>query len=114
MVWALIGFFSVKVVSDKKLHPLYADSRRYNVITNIKAALAKRYMCNACDTLYGCSQMWKNVLPVYCHATLYQRLDHVLWDMQKVVSQREMFSELFDPQIERVASLPVETGLPKW
>ena len=28
------------------------DSGHYNVITNIKAAMAKKYICDACDTLY--------------------------------------------------------------
>jgi hypothetical protein len=40
-------------LSDKKLYLLYdADSGHYNVITNIKAALAKKCICNACDALY--------------------------------------------------------------
>ena len=29
-----------------------SDNGHYNVITNIKAAMAKKYICNACDTLY--------------------------------------------------------------
>ena len=37
--------------SKKKLYLLY-DSGHYNVITNINAAMAKSYTCNACDTLY--------------------------------------------------------------
>ena len=37
--------------SNKKLYLLY-DSGHYNVITNIKTAMTKRYICNACDTLY--------------------------------------------------------------
>jgi hypothetical protein len=40
-------------LSDKKLYLLYdADSGYYSVITNIKAAMAKKYICNACDALY--------------------------------------------------------------
>jgi len=40
-------------LSAKKLYLLYdQDQGRYNVITNIKAAMAKKYICNACDTLY--------------------------------------------------------------
>jgi len=39
--------------SAKKLYLLYdQDSGHYNVVTNIKAAMAKRYICNGCDTLY--------------------------------------------------------------
>ena len=38
--------------SAKKLYFLYdSDNVHYNVITNIKAAMAKKYICNACDTL---------------------------------------------------------------
>jgi hypothetical protein len=45
--------FSGKSVSTKKLYLLNdSDSRHYNVITNIKAAMAKAYMWEACDTLY--------------------------------------------------------------
>ena len=39
--------------SAKKLYLLYdMESGRYNVINNLEAAMAKRYTCNACDTLY--------------------------------------------------------------
>jgi len=38
-------------LSNKILYLLY-DAGHYNVITNLKGAIAKRYICNACDTLY--------------------------------------------------------------
>jgi len=45
--------FSGNSHSNNKLYLLYGtDSGHYNVITNLKAAMAKRYICNACDTLY--------------------------------------------------------------
>jgi len=45
--------FSGNSLSAKKLYLLYdSDNGHYNVITNIKAAMAKRYICDACDTLY--------------------------------------------------------------
>jgi hypothetical protein len=45
--------FSGNSVSTKKLYLLYdSDAGHYNVITNLKAAMAKTYMCEACDTLY--------------------------------------------------------------
>jgi len=45
--------FSGNSLSNKKLYLLYdTDSGHYNVITNLKAAMAKKYICNACDTLY--------------------------------------------------------------
>jgi len=43
--------FSGNSLSHNKLYRLYdADSGHYNVITNLKAAMAKKYICNACDT----------------------------------------------------------------
>ena len=45
--------FTGNSLSDKKLYLLYdAETGHYNVITNIKAAMAKRFVCNACDALY--------------------------------------------------------------
>jgi hypothetical protein len=46
--------FSGNSLSDKKLYLLYdSDSGHYNVITNLKAAMAKKYMCKGCDALYN-------------------------------------------------------------
>ena len=40
-------------VSSKKLYLLYdLKSKHSNVITNLKAPMAKKYICNACDTLH--------------------------------------------------------------
>jgi hypothetical protein len=45
--------FSGNSLSDKKLYLLFdKESHHFNVIVNIKAAMAKRYICNACDALY--------------------------------------------------------------
>jgi hypothetical protein len=45
--------FSGNSLLIKKLYLLYdPDSTHYNVITNLKAAMAKKYICNGCDTLY--------------------------------------------------------------
>jgi len=45
--------FSGNSVSSKKLYLLYdSKDKHYNVITNLKAAMAKSYICNACDALY--------------------------------------------------------------
>ena len=45
--------FSWNPLLGKKLYLLYnANTKNYSVITNIKALMAKRYICNACDTLY--------------------------------------------------------------
>ena len=45
--------FNGNSFQTKKLYLLHnAYTWHYNVITNIKAAMAKKYMCNACDTLY--------------------------------------------------------------
>jgi hypothetical protein len=46
--------FSGNSLSAKKIYLLYdRDNGHYNVITNLKGAMVKRYICNACDTLYG-------------------------------------------------------------
>jgi hypothetical protein len=45
--------FSGNSFSEKKLYLLHdAETGHYNVITNIKAAMVKMFICNACDTLY--------------------------------------------------------------
>ena len=45
--------FTGNSVSNKKFYLLYiADTDHYSAITNIKAAMVKKYICNACDTLY--------------------------------------------------------------
>jgi len=45
--------FSGKYPAAKKLYLLYnVNTKHYIVITNIKAAMPKRYICQACDTLY--------------------------------------------------------------
>jgi len=50
--------FSGNSLSAKKLYLLYdRDSRQYNVITNLKGAMSKRYICNGCDTLYDKTQV---------------------------------------------------------
>jgi len=43
--------FGGNSLSNKKLYLLY-EGGNYIVITNLKGAMAKRYICNACDTLY--------------------------------------------------------------
>ena len=44
--------FSGNSLRAKELYLLYDPNNvHYNVITNINAAMAKRYICNACDTL---------------------------------------------------------------
>ena len=45
--------FSGNSFSNKKLYLLYyLKSKHSNVISNLKAAMTKRYICIACDTLY--------------------------------------------------------------
>ena len=44
--------FSGNSLSAKKLYLLYDRySGHYNVITNLEGAMAKKYICNGCDTL---------------------------------------------------------------
>ena len=45
--------FSGNSHSPKKLHLLYdRDNEHYNVIKNLNGAMAKKYICSGCDTLY--------------------------------------------------------------
>ena len=61
--------FSENSLSDKKLYLLYdSDNGHYNVITNIKAVMAKRCICNACDTLYDKTHKCDKVCSL-CNAT---------------------------------------------
>jgi hypothetical protein len=47
------AMFSGNSRSTKKLYLLYnRDNEQYDVITNLKGAMGKRYMCNRCDVLY--------------------------------------------------------------
>jgi len=42
--------FSGNYLSAKNIYLLYnRDSGHYNVITNLNAAMAKKYICNGCD-----------------------------------------------------------------
>ena len=55
--------------SAKKLHLLYdRDNKHHNVITSLKGAIAKRYVCNGCDTLYDNTHKCDKVCTV-CTAT---------------------------------------------
>ena len=54
--------FSGNSLSTKKFYLLYdSEKGHYNVITNIKAAMGNRYICNACDTLYDYTHKCDNV-----------------------------------------------------
>jgi len=61
------AFFSGNSVSNKILYLLY-DGGHCNVITNLKAAMAKKYICNACDTLYDFTHKCDKVCSL-CTAT---------------------------------------------
>ena len=79
-------------LSNKKLYLLYdLDTEHYNVITNLKAAMAKWYICNAYGTLYGKTQAWQSFLLVYGYSTLYERSVSVLWYMQQEVLSVKCF-----------------------
>ena len=46
------AMFSRNSLSAKNLYLLYVrDFEHYSVITNLKGAMAKKYICNGCDTL---------------------------------------------------------------
>jgi hypothetical protein len=48
----LIVIFSGNSLSTKKLYILYDSETEHYVITNLTAAMAKKYICKGCDTLY--------------------------------------------------------------
>jgi hypothetical protein len=58
--------FSGNSISTKKLYLLYDhDNGHYNVITNLKGAMAKKNICNACDTLYDYTHKCDKVCSLY-------------------------------------------------
>ena len=50
MLIYLVAESSGNSISAKKLYFLYESDVHYNVIRNIKAAMARRYVSNVCDT----------------------------------------------------------------
>ena len=55
-------------LSAKKLYFLYDSDGYYKVITNIKVAMAKTYVCNACETSYDLRHKC-NIACTLCTAT---------------------------------------------
>jgi len=97
--------------SAKKLHLLYdRDNEHYNVITNLNVGMAKRYICNGCDTLYDKTHKYDKVCSL-CTATpacTKAQTKHCSTCNRRFLKW-ETFSELFNSQSERQASLLVET-----
>ena len=61
--------FRENSLSTKQLYILYdSNSGHYNVITNIKAAMTKRHVCDGCDTLYDYTHKCNKVCSL-CNAT---------------------------------------------
>jgi hypothetical protein len=103
--------FSGNSVSDKKLYLLYdSDSGHYNVITNIKAAMAKRCICNACDTLYDNTHKCDKACYL-CTATPPCTKDQKKYcgTCNRWFLSEKCFQNL--TQSERQASLSVETSM---
>jgi len=60
-------------LSNRKLYLLYdSNFEHYNVITNLKAAMAEKYVCDACDTLYDQTHKCDSLLVVCSYTTLYE------------------------------------------
>ena len=74
--------------SAKQLHLLYdRGNRHHDVITNLKGAVAKKNLCNGCDTLHHFTHKCDKVCSL-CTATPPCTKDQqVLWYMQQTVSQ---------------------------
>jgi hypothetical protein len=74
--------FSGNFLSDKKLYLLCnRDSGHYNVITNLKGAMAKTYICNGCDTLYDKTHKCDKVCALCSATPPCTRPDQILWYM---------------------------------
>jgi hypothetical protein len=104
------AIFSGNSLSNKKLHLLY-DSGHYIVITNLKGAMAKKYICNACDTLYDLNTSVLRLAPyVQRHHTTNDRLKYCA-TCNRCLSEK-WFQNHFT-QSERQANLSMESSMPK-
>jgi hypothetical protein len=106
--------FSRNFLSAKKLYLLHdRDFGHFNVITNLKVAMDKKYMCNRCDTLYDnkheCDEVVSCVLLHHPVLRIRPRIMVHATDWFSVMK----FSESHNIQSERQAILSVETGMPK-
>jgi recombinational DNA repair protein RecR len=106
--------FSGNSLSAKKLYLLCdRDPGNYNVITNLKAAMAKTYICNDCDTLYDHTHKCDKVCSL-CTATPPCTKDQSKYcgNVTDGFSVRSV-SRIIQSQSERQASLSVETSMLK-
>jgi hypothetical protein len=84
--------FSGNSLSAKQLYLLYdRESRHYNVITNLKADMAKRYIYNGCNTLYDYTNKCDKSCSLYS-ATPVRRIRPCIVVHAKPLSQSEMLS----------------------
>ena len=104
--------FSGNSVSNKKLHLLY-DSGHYIVITNLKGAMAKKYICNACDTLYDFTHKCVKACSL-CTATPHCTNDRLKYcaTCNRLFLSEKWFQNHFT-QSERQANLSMESSMPK-
>jgi len=106
--------FSRNSRSATKLHVLYdRDNEHYNVITSLMGAMAKRYICNGCDTLYNKTHKCDKVCSL-CTATPPCTKDPAKYCStcnRRVLSEKCFQS--FNSQSERQARLSVEKSIPK-
>jgi len=81
--------FSGNSLSNKKLYLLYdSNFELYNVITNIKAVMAKMYICDACSALYNAHKCDKacswpvsfNKLSTIYYKNFKEYIDSIIWD----------------------------------
>ena len=107
------AMFSGNSHSAKKLHLLYdRDNQYYTVITNLKGAMAKKYICNGCDTLYNTHKCDK--VCSLCTATppILRIRPSIVIHATDSFSVRNVF-RIITSQSERQANLSVETSILK-
>ena len=103
--------FSTNSLSTKKLYLLYSRNLgHYNVI---KGAMAKKYICNGCDTLYDDTHKCDKVCSLCTPSPpcTKDQTKHCGTCNRQFLSQNFFWNHL--TQSERQTTWSVETGMPK-
>jgi len=106
--------FSGNSRSDKKLHLLYdRENEHYNVITSLEGAMAKKFICNGCDTLYDFTHKCENVCSL-CTATSPCTKDQAKYcsTCYRLFLSEKYFKNHLTLEVKE-ASMSVETSMSK-
>jgi hypothetical protein len=105
--------FSRNSVSAKNSYLLYdQDTGHYNVVTYLKGSMAKKCICNKCDTLYDFTHKCDKVCSL-CTATPPCTNDQSKYfgTCNRWVLSKKCFQKNFNSQSGRQASLSVEVSM---